>query len=154
MSDTGLCGEGSELTTVTCVAPTPVLLTPAIPAQCHPIAAHTPSLKGIFIPTPAKLWPNLLPCDHQVPPCSWEGKQSWRTQPYVQRITSTPFLVDSKVVRGEKKNTLKKQSEMRTEGGGIIFLRADWRSIALKSHMEAPAVLVYEEIRCVPHSRN
>lgn len=68
---------------------TPVLVTPAFPARCHSGDAHTLSPKGVFfIRVPAKLWQHLLPCDRQVHRGSWERKESWRTQPYVQRMTS------------------------------------------------------------------
>lgn len=141
-----LCrGEGSKPATVTGVAPssTPVLLPPAIPAQCRSMEVHALSPQRRLHPnaskavrTPLSLQPPL----GSLRPLRGEGEQK-DSALCSQNNIDKPFLVNSKVTKGER-NTEKQQSERRT-GVGINLLGVYRCSVMLKSHMEAPAVHVW-----------
>lgn len=119
------------------MCPTPVLLTPAIPVQCHSIAAHTPFFQRHLYPNASKavtappfLWPPGSPM-------RLRGGSRAEELSLGSKNNINTFSHGFKGNERRERTTLKKQSEMRTEGARIILLRADWCSIALKSHMEA-----------------
>lgn len=129
---------------MTGVAPssTPVLLPPAIPAQCRSmeVRALSPKRQLHLNASKAVRTPSLQPPLGWLRPLRGEGEQK-DSALCLQNNIDKPFLVNSKVTKGER-NTEKQQSERRT-GVGINLLGVYRCSVMLKSHMEAPAVHVW-----------